>query len=225
MASLTLSRFGYGALNVPSVAVNPLRNQVRLASKLLTPRGGRLGHASMRQHDIRPSVGVLDRPSRPHAILFGIWAVVVLAFQRHARMRARPHVGVEAFKTGPFRTNHNAALSIVGVALDVWIAATRFHVAPNAVFRAIRSAMRAPKRAREFSTQASAAVRRTLLKIADVDRLLSSALAFTQQMARSSYSGGFTNDCPSPKASPTKAVERNRLHALIMTPKRHGVKQ
>src|ERR1700674_1542412 len=97
----------------------------------------------------RPPVRGLLFRGRPTAIAGLIVPIVVDAVDRML-IRARPHVGKEAFKAGqatltaaPAGTDRDAATAVVGEMIAVPIGAASHHAAPRDIFRAAGHSVRA----------------------------------------------------------------------------------
>ncbi len=88
------------------------------------------------------SIACLFEPSRPVAIVWGVWAVIVAAFDCMFRRRTRSHVGIKNGHTvAPTVAHGDAASTVVAKVLVAWIQAAVDHVHPCSVFGGIAQAV------------------------------------------------------------------------------------
>lgn len=102
----------------------------------------RLCRAVVNNMNVVALINALLFSRRPSAILWGIWAVVIDAFNAVFGSGPAPHVSKELFERFfPAITNKNPAPAVVFIRLVGRIAAAFSHVHPGYVFRAVRQAV------------------------------------------------------------------------------------
>lgn len=196
-----MKRRSQGTANTPTT-FQPLEHDQAVNAAVRSPFAQRLSCAIEFKEMVSARVEALFAFSRPAAVIRGVRAVIVDAFDCVTWRRSRPHVAVERGEiVVPRRAHANASAAVVGVR---WIVAALFHADPNLVLRGFAHAVRAAACARRFVLQATAGLRhaaRHVLQIQFAPRTAIAAAFNVPLRLVPARRRDFSKNCPPPNAA------------------------